>query len=69
VALERREPCGIVTFCMKLAHLIATAWEMMNVKSEADQEKAKVRLFLFICARDILGAALRLLSITPLKRM
>lgn len=69
VAQERHEPSGVVTFCMKLAHMIASAWEVLNVKGEADQEKARARLFLFICARDVLGAALRLLSITPLERM
>ncbi|KAG8869832.1 hypothetical protein FRB97_000693 [Tulasnella sp. 331] len=69
VAQERHEPSGVVTFCMKLAHMIASAWEVLIVKGEADQEKARARLFLFICARDVLGAALRLLSITPLERM
>jgi len=69
VAQERHEPSGVVTFCMKLAHMIASAWEVLSVKGEADHEKARARLFLFICARDVLGAALRLLSITPLERM
>lgn len=69
MAQERHEPSGVVTFCMKLAHMIASAWEVLNVKAEQDHEKAKARLFLFICARDVLGGALRLLSITPLERM
>jgi arginyl-tRNA synthetase len=69
VAQERHEPSGVVTFAMKLAHLIASAWEVLPVKTEPDVDKAKARLFLFICARDVLGGALRLLSITPLDRM
>lgn len=68
-AQERHEPSGVVTFCMKLAHMIASAWEVLLVKGEPNEEKARARLFLFICARDVLGAALRLLSITPLERM
>ncbi|KAG8945013.1 hypothetical protein FRC04_001269 [Tulasnella sp. 424] len=68
-AQERHEPSGVVTFCMKLAHLIASAWETLIVKGEPDEQKARARLFLFIRARDVLAAGLRLLSITPLERM
>ncbi|KAG2137989.1 hypothetical protein DEU56DRAFT_803535 [Suillus clintonianus] len=31
--------------------------------------KARTRLWLYICTRDVLGAAMRLLSIRPLERM
>jgi len=69
IAQEKHEPSGVVTFCMKLAHMIASAWETLIVKGEGDENKARARLFLFICARDVLDAGLRLLSITPLDRM
>ncbi|KAG9093214.1 hypothetical protein FS749_014830 [Ceratobasidium sp. UAMH 11750] len=71
VACERNEPSGIVTFAMRLAHAISSAWDLLQVKGlPADQvETARARLFLFLCARDVLGASLRLLSIRPLERM
>ncbi|KAF8524149.1 arginyl-tRNA synthetase [Hysterangium stoloniferum] len=69
VAMKTREPSGVVTFMFKLAHGISGAWEVLPVKSETDIEKARARLFMFICARDVLGAAMQLLSIKPLERM
>ncbi|KAF8587373.1 arginyl-tRNA synthetase [Ramaria rubella] len=68
-AMKTREPSGVVTYMFKLSHAISGGWEIMPVKGEADIEKARARLFMFICARDVLGAAMRLLSIKPLERM
>jgi arginyl-tRNA synthetase len=68
-ALKTREPSGVVTFAMRLSHAIASAWEAVLVKGEPDVEKARARMWMYICARDVLGAALRLLSIRPLERM
>ena len=39
IAGEKHEPSGVVTFCMKLAHMIASAWETLLVKGEADEDK------------------------------
>ena len=58
-----------LTCSLRLSHAISGAWEVMPVKGEANIEKARARLFMFICARDVLGAAMRLLSIKPLERM
>jgi arginyl-tRNA synthetase len=66
---KSREPSGIVTYAMRLSHAIASAWEVVVVKGEPDHAKARARLWLYITARDVLGAALRLLSIRPLERM
>ena len=68
-ALKTHEPSGVVTFSFRLSHAISSAWDVLNVKGEKDEEKAKARLWLYLCARDVLGAALRLLSIKPLERM
>ncbi|KAG9311305.1 hypothetical protein JVU11DRAFT_8393 [Chiua virens] len=68
-ALKTHEPSGVVTFAFRLAHAISSAWETLVVKGEQDVEKARARLWLYICARDVLGAAMRLLSIRPLERM
>ncbi|KAH7890667.1 hypothetical protein F5I97DRAFT_1923166 [Phlebopus sp. FC_14] len=68
-ALKTHEPSGVVTFAFRLAHAISSAWETLVVKGEPDEEKAKARLWLYLCARDVLGAAMRLLSIRPLERM
>ncbi len=68
-ALKTYEPSGIVTFAFRLSHAISSAWETVIVKGEQDKEKAKARMALYLAARDVLGAALRLLSIKPLERM
>ena len=68
-ALKTHEPSGVVTFSFRLSHAISSAWDALIVKGEKDEEKAKARLWLYLCARDVLGAALRLLSIRPLERM
>ncbi|WFD44422.1 arginine--tRNA ligase [Malassezia psittaci] len=58
----------VVTYCFKLTHAISSAWEKLIVKGQ-DRDDALVRLWLFRCAKDVLGSALRLLTITPLERM
>ncbi|KAI0641457.1 arginyl-tRNA synthetase [Trametes meyenii] len=68
-ALKTHEPSGIVTFGFRLSHAISSAWETVIVKGEQDKDKAKARMALYLAARDVLGAALRLLSIRPLERM
>ena len=37
--------------------------------SQAPQDKAQARLWLYFCARDVLNAAMRLLTLRPLERM
>jgi arginyl-tRNA synthetase len=69
VALKTHEPSGVVTFAFRLAHAISSAWDVVIVKGEEDLEKARAKMFLYECARDVLGSALRLLSIRPLERM
>ncbi|TDL25312.1 arginyl-tRNA synthetase [Rickenella mellea] len=69
VALKTHEPSGVVTFAFRLSHAISSAWETIVVKGEPDEVKARARIWMYICARDVLGAALRLLTIRPLERM
>jgi arginyl-tRNA synthetase len=54
---------------MRLAHAISSAWETVVVKGEEDVEKARARMWMYESARDVLGAAMRLLSLRPLERM
>ena len=68
-ALKTHEPSGIVTFAFRLSHAISSAWETVIVKGEQDKDKARARMAMYLAARDVLGAALRLLSIKPLERM
>lgn len=68
-ALRTHEPSGMVTYAFRLSHAISSAWETVVVKGEEDEEKAKARLWLYLSAKDVLGAAMRLLSIRPLDRM
>jgi arginyl-tRNA synthetase len=67
--MKTHEPSGVVTFAFRLAHAISSAWEEVNVKQEKDLERARAKMFLYDCARDVLGSAMRLLSIRPLERM
>jgi arginyl-tRNA synthetase len=69
MAMKTHEPSTIVTWCFKLSHAISSAWDVIIVKGEENEAKAKARLWLYLCARDVLGSALRLLSIKPLERM
>ncbi|KAI0346648.1 arginyl-tRNA synthetase [Trametopsis cervina] len=68
-ALRTHEPSGVVTFAFRLSHAISSAWETVIVKGEADREKARARLWLYTSAQEVLGAAMRLLSLRPLERM
>ncbi|KAF9259895.1 arginyl-tRNA synthetase [Marasmius fiardii PR-910] len=68
-ALKNHEPSTIVTFAFKLSHAISSAWETVVVKGEEDQGKAQARMWLYETAREVLGAAMRLLSLRPLERM
>lgn len=68
-ALRTHEASGVVTFAFRLSHAISSAWETVIVKGEQDLEKARARMFLYECARDVLASAIRLLSIRPLERM
>jgi|SRR5882762_8411189 len=68
-ALKTHEPSGMVTFAFRLSHAISSAWETVVVKGEEDKEKAMARMWLYLSARDVLGEAMRLLSIRPLERM
>lgn len=69
VALKTREPSGIITYCMRLSHFISSAWDVLLVKGEPNIDKARARMWLFLLAREVLGAGMRLLSLTPLERM
>ena len=67
-ALRTHEPSGVVTFAFKLVHAISRAWETVVVDGETDVERARAKMWLYLCARDVLGAVIRLLSIRPLER-
>ncbi|KAF7309673.1 DALR-1 domain-containing protein [Mycena indigotica] len=69
VAMKTQEPSGVVTFLFRLSHAISSAWEVLVVKGEEDIQKARARLWMYECARDVLGSGMRLLSIRPLDRM
>lgn len=69
VAIKTHEPSGVVTFAFRLSHAISAAWEEVIVKGEENLEKARAKMYLYECARDVLASAMRLLSIRPLERM
>jgi arginyl-tRNA synthetase len=57
-ALKMPEPSDVVTFAFCLAHAISSPRETLIVKGEEDTEKDCARLWLYFCARDVLGAAM-----------
>ena len=67
-ALKTHEPSNIVTFLFRLCHCISSAWETLIVRGQP-KEVALARLWLFVSAREVLGSAMRILSLTPLERM
>ena len=69
MTLKKHEPSEVVTFAFRLAHAIMAAWQPILVKGIDDTEKAQARMWMYLCARDVLGQAMRLLTLKPLERM
>jgi arginyl-tRNA synthetase len=69
VAVKTHEPSGVVSFAFKLAHAISAALQSIIVNGEEDLEKARAKMYLYECTREVLAAAMQLLSIQPLERM
>jgi arginyl-tRNA synthetase len=67
-AYAKREPSTLVTWCFRMSHLVGSAWETVKV-ANASEEEAKARLFLYVNVRDVLGHAMKLLSLTLIERM
>ncbi|GAA5933177.1 arginine--tRNA ligase [Sporobolomyces koalae] len=67
-ALKSLEPSTICTFAFRLCHAISSAWEVLLVRGQ-DKDVALARLWLYVCAKDVLGNAMRLLTLEPLERM
>jgi len=67
-AFKTYEPSTIVTFCFRLSHLISSAYEILIVKG-AEEKVALARLYMYVCAREVLHSAMKLLSLVPLERM
>jgi len=67
-ALKALEPSTIVSYCFKLSHAISSAWEALIVLGQ-ETKLAQARLYLYVCARDVLASAMKLLSLSPLERM
>ena len=59
-ALKSLEPSTVCTF--------ALAWEVLIVRGQT-QDVGLARLWLYVCAKDVLGNAMRLLTLEPLERM
>ncbi|CAO1638394.1 unnamed protein product [Sympodiomycopsis kandeliae] len=67
-ATKDQQPSTIVSFCFRLTRSVSSAWEVLIVKGQ-DEKLAHSRLWLFRCTRDVLSAALELLTLEPLQRM
>lgn len=67
-AFGNHEPSTIVTYCFQLTHAVSSAWDILNVKG-VEHDLALARFYLFMCTRDVLASAMRLLTLTPLDRM
>ncbi|KAL1914901.1 uncharacterized protein VTP21DRAFT_7817 [Calcarisporiella thermophila] len=62
------EPCNVITYAMKLSHLVSTCLESLWVQGQ-ERPLAEARLLLYYCARLTLGNAMRLVGMRPLERM
>ena len=67
-AMKDFQPSTVVQYCFKLTHAVASAWEVIIVKNQ-EKDLALARLMMYRSARNVLGAALQLLTIPPLQRM
>ncbi|EIM19076.1 arginyl-tRNA synthetase [Wallemia mellicola CBS 633.66] len=67
-ALKTHEPNNIVSYAFQLTHVVSSLLEILKVKGQ-EQKLAQARLYLFMCAKDVLGSAMRLLTLTPLEKM
>lgn len=67
-ATRDQQPSTIVSFAFRLTRSVSSAWEVLLVKGQ-EQDLAHARLWLFRCTRDVLRAALELLTLEPLDRM
>ncbi|GAA5890801.1 hypothetical protein JCM8208_003054 [Rhodotorula glutinis] len=67
-AFKSFEPATICTYAFRLSHVISSAWETLIVKGQP-HDLALARLWLYVSAKDVLGNALRLLTLQPLDRM
>ncbi|RHZ77586.1 hypothetical protein Glove_174g131 [Diversispora epigaea] len=62
------EPCTIVTYIMKLCHIVSVTLETLYVMG-TERQLAEARLLMYWAARITLGNALKLLGLKPLERM
>ncbi|PPQ87869.1 hypothetical protein CVT25_000776 [Psilocybe cyanescens] len=46
-AMKIEEPSGVVTFAFQLAYAISSAWDVLIIKGEEDEEKARAKMFLY----------------------
>lgn len=67
-ACQAMDPCILVQYLFKLAHVTSQANNALRVKG-ADTKTAKARLLLFWAAKTTLANGLHLLGIDPLSRM
>jgi arginyl-tRNA synthetase len=67
-AMKDFQPSTVVQYCFKLTHAVSSAWEVVIVRGQ-ERDLALARLMMYRSARNVLGAALQLLTIPPLQRM
>jgi arginyl-tRNA synthetase len=67
-ACQTMDPCILVQYLFKLAHVTSQANNILRVKG-ADTKTAEARLLLFWAAKTTLANGLNLLGIDPLNRM
>lgn len=67
-AIKDQQPSTIVSYAFRVTRTVSQAWEVLLVKGQ-EKDLALVRLFLYRCSRDVLSAAMRLLTLEPLQRM
>ena len=65
---QSMEPCVVVQYLFKLAHVMSQANSALRIK-DADPSLAEARMLLFWAARTTLANGLKLIGISPLERI
>ncbi|KAL4878036.1 hypothetical protein BJY04DRAFT_196930 [Aspergillus karnatakaensis] len=62
------EPTTILTYLFRMTHILSSGYDTLKVVG-SEPEVKKARLALYECARQVLHNGMRILGLTPVKRM
>ncbi|RPB22249.1 hypothetical protein L211DRAFT_839886, partial [Terfezia boudieri ATCC MYA-4762] len=66
--MKTQEPTTIVTYLLKMTHLLSSSYDVLRVVGE-EEGVASARLAIYESARMVLRNGMELLGLTPVERM